>query len=166
MGWVFVTIILLLFVLVPGFRVFALGLFGLIVVVTLIDSGRSQRAEREAEREAAASLKRISREEIQLSDFKLSKSAYKHQISGRIKNNSSKFTLSELGLKITLKDCIEDTSSTESKCDIVGQSDTAIDTTVPPGQARDFSRNVDFDSETRIRGKLSWYYTVSYIKAN
>ena len=115
--------------------------------------------------EQSASRKRIALSELELIDFGLGKSIISflsHEIGGRIRNKSPRYTLERLALKITINDCVQDLHSEKERCDIVAQSDEVISVNIPPGQARDFKQGVGLPY---VRGKMTWYYTVSYLEA-
>lgn len=93
--------------------------------------------------------------------LKPSYSGYK--LSGRIKNNSQEFTLKQVNLLITMRDCIGTPDSQD--CVTIGESHENMDLNIPPGQARDFEKSLYFPGgNLKLLGKLEWNYSVSGIK--
>lgn len=121
-------------------------------VCYLIVTERQNRAEREAAKH------RITRNEIELADLTLGKdrvSPSGYTLRGRVRNRSANHSLTDLTIRLTMKDCAEPT-----KCEVVGQTEERIHVTVPPGQARDLYEYVYFSNLGSARGKHEWDYDV------
>lgn len=71
-----------------------------------------------------------------------------HEIAGQLRNHSAQYTLTEVGLRVSIEDCVG------QQCEIVDQSGIRIKPKIPPGQARDFSRRAYFKSTLQLRGVL------------
>ena len=113
-------------------------------------------AARIAEREVARH--RVTVGELVLSDMRLETQG--GRLEGRLRNTSSRFTVSEVGLSVILKDC------NTVDCETVGQENVHISASTPAGQARDFSTFAYFPGNPRARrGKLEWQYQVVYVEA-
>ena len=114
MGWLVALAVLFLLVYSAGFRKAALGLGGVLIVVGIalyvyeqIEDDRSR--------------SRISSSELEYLDIKLlNKSASSRQLAGRIKNNSKKYALRGLGLRIVLEDC--EILDKQSSCTVVAET--------------------------------------------
>lgn len=112
------------------------------------------------EREIQASRHRIPADQIELVDFKLGNpSRDTLQLTGRIRNHSTRYAVRELGLKIIIDDCLN------GHCDTVDQARIIISEPIPPGQARDVSRRVVFESLFKPKGKFVPHYQITYIEA-
>src|SRR4249920_2889888 len=98
MVWLAVTAVLLLLVYSAGFRKFALGLLAVLVVIVVV-------AILYEENKQSRALTLISPQEVQLDNLRLSsEGSYRRQLTGRIKNNSLRYTLRSVDVKITLRD--------------------------------------------------------------
>jgi hypothetical protein len=94
------------------------------------------------EKESQLARTRISPGELELIDFRLTTSGrYSEELTGRIKNNSDKYTLRSLDLKIVFRDCEKNHALPES-CTIVGETTEYVSVRIPPKQARDIKENV------------------------
>ena len=84
------------------------------------------------------SKKRIAPAEIQFDNLRLAPgySSESFRLLGRIKNTSPRFSLQDLRLKITMRDCIK-----PGECEIVGESTAWTFATVPSGQSRDIDES-------------------------
>jgi hypothetical protein len=86
-----------------------------------------------------------------------------YKIAGRIKNNSVKFTVRQIDLVVTVKDCAQ--GAAEQQCNIVGESNEILNLNIPPGEAQDFGEAVRFYGSPKIKGRMEWSYAVSRIRA-
>lgn len=148
MLWLFAVVVLICAMLFPGFRkvllVVAALLAGIVAVIYLRN-----------ESEEAGSKKRIALSEIELADVRL-QGDYGYEVTGRVRNHSARYTLSGFALRVTLEDCMNDTT-----CDVVSQgNESAYGVFVPPGQARDFRISVIGTYALRLKGKLRWDYSL------
>lgn len=155
MWWVVGVVILILLVVSAGFRKFA----GILIIVCVAGGFIFWQYQ---ENEEKQSLKRIPHSEILFEDVSLKSSYGSYEIVGRITNNSSKYTLKGVQLKLTFKDCDKDNLS---NCIIVAEENEHIYKNIPPSQARDFKESVYLPSDLNIKGKMIWSYKVDYIKA-
>lgn len=105
------------------------------------------------EKEPSQKVSAISRSQIEIDTFfdydQYSRLILDIPLRGRIKNNSSQ-PLDCFGLEIGLKDC---RLHSNDSCDQMYKGVIDIEESVPPGQARDFSREVRIDS-FNLRGSL------------
>jgi Na+-transporting NADH:ubiquinone oxidoreductase subunit NqrC len=155
MLWVvLIIIVILLAIYSRPFRMVAVVLLGLAVLggiilgVALHISQTSQEKQRELEKS------RIPLNQIELVDLQMHGWS---RLTGRIRNKSSRFTLFELGLRITVLDCIE------GSCETVEQTERDIYASVPPGQARDLDEYVSLRVR-RPRGRHEWNYEILYTR--
>jgi hypothetical protein len=155
MAWIVGIVILILLVVSAGFRKFA-GVLVLICVVSGLLYWLYQ------ENEEAESKKRIRASDLKFEGVFLKPSYSSYDLVGRITNNSAKYTLKVIQLKLTFKDC--DKVNT-SNCIVVAQNDEHIYISIPPGQARDFKEGVYLNSNLNIKGTMVWEYAIEYTKA-
>jgi hypothetical protein len=142
---------------VPRFGKVVLGLIGILLVLGFISGivlfvvNQREQAERQAARA------RIQKSEIELIDLGLGSSygTGSYKLGGRVRNRSSRYTLTEMRLKFTMRDCAE-----AGDCEIVGQTEDAMYVNVPPGQARDLNESIYFSGLGRPRGKHQWDYEI------
>jgi len=99
---------------------------------------------------------RISPQDVELTDLELRGS----EITGKLKNKSAKYSVSEIELRITIKDCVGD------NCEIIAQSNESIWLDVPPGQVRFFEEYVSLPKRGKPTGETKWYYDILSIRAN
>ena len=100
----------------------------------------------------------ISPTEIELADLQF-RQDYGTKLTGKIKNKSSKFTLTNVDLKLTFTDCIA-----PANCEIVGETTADIYLSVPPGQIRYFEDSVYPSEMGPAHGERSWSYQISEIQ--
>lgn len=156
MVWVIGLIVLILLIVSAWFRKVAVSV---IIVTGVVGSLIYVLNEREEER----ALSRISLAELDFENVALKPSYSGYKLSGRIKNNSQEFTLKQVNLLITMRDCIGTPDSQD--CVTIGESHENMDLNIPPGQARDFEKSLYFPGgNLKLLGKLEWNYSVSGIK--
>ncbi len=85
-----------------------------------------------------------------------------YDIIGRIINNSDKYSLSGVQLKLAMNDCI---NNEKNNCIIIAEQDEYIYIDIPPKQARDFKKNIYLYSDINIRGELVLDYSIEYAEA-
>jgi hypothetical protein len=153
------------------------GLFGLILVLVLIGIAvTNQNAGRvlplavvvvigiiayfawHQNHELSLSKQRIPVAEVELADMKIIDERRGKHISGRVRNHSQEYTLTELLMRVSMEDCAD------SHCEVINQTDITLKPNVPPGQARDFSEPLYFTSPLAPRGKLELRYTVVHTR--
>ncbi|MBC6961814.1 MAG: hypothetical protein DWB48_03500 [Nitrosomonas sp.] len=156
MVWVIGLIVLILLIVSAWFRKVAVSV---IIVTGVVGSLIYVLNEREEER----ALSRIPLAELDFENVALKPSYSGYKLSGRIKNNSQEFTLKQVNLLITMRDCIGTPDSQD--CVTIGESHENMDLNIPPGQARDFEKSLYFPGgNLKLLGKLEWNYSVSGIK--
>lgn len=101
---------------------------------------------------------RISSSEVIFENISFNPINNNYEMTGRIINNSEKYTLSGVQLKITVKDCTSDATY----CFIISESNEYIYVSIPPMQARDIKKEIYFYSNQRIENKLVWNYSIEY----
>ncbi len=79
-----------------------------------------------------------------------------YRISGKIGNRSKSATLSSIKVKITVHDC-----RTSAKCIVVGERTVSIKADVPPGQTKEFSRELTNLRGVPSRDDLTWNWDVT-----
>ncbi|MBI4664605.1 MAG: hypothetical protein HY735_37915 [Verrucomicrobia bacterium] len=111
--------------------------------------------------EEEASKKRIAANELDLIELRLlpqTYSAESFELVGRIRNKSGRYTLTDLRLRITMKDCLA-----ANQCETVGESSAWLFQSVPPGQSREIKESVYFSHLGRPGGKFEWGYIIEQI---
>jgi hypothetical protein len=138
-------------------------LISLIVVISLIGYG-GYTAIQNSERADRLSKSRIKPQELSLKSISLKKGEYDNIVlAGRVVNNSKKYSLDGLSLKLIFQDC---SIIKEKSCITIGEKGVFLSLTIPPGQARDFHEKISFYGNTMIpKGKLVWHYDINYIVA-
>lgn len=159
MVWMAAIVALLLFVFVPGFRLFVIGAIVLGAIAIFIMTQKE-------ERDRARSRRLITQNELEFVDIRMGSSNYGgREIFGRIRNNSQRFALRSIGVTIFIQDCKSESSAQKQACDIVAQKDETIYVNAPPQQVRDFRESLYLPSDMKIRGKMGWYYQLDFIEA-
>ena len=129
-----VVVVIVLLVGRPGVRklVFvSVTIFGLVLWYFIDRSQREDAAIHALVATKGASNIELS--DLRLEDVSLIPIAYGgYELDGAVTNNS-RFTLSGMDFRVTLSDCL-----TPDACGIVGQRDTSISLTVPPGKKEAF----------------------------
>ncbi|MDO8333672.1 MAG: hypothetical protein Q7T35_03255 [Nitrosomonas sp.] len=155
MKWLAGIIVLILIVVSEKFRKFA-GFLALVCVVGGLLFWQYHEYEKNKSRN------RISPSELILKNvsFKLLPSSY--EMTGRIINNSEKFTLNGVQLKITIKDCA---SNDNIDCIIFSEKNEYIYVYIPPKQARDFRKDISLYSDQIKEDRLVWNYSVEFAES-
>ena len=157
MAWfIGVSAVLILVAFAVGYRKTAAGL----LAVALAIAAWLYVQHRDAEHLA---LTRIPISELPFENVTLYPYVGSYKIAGRIKNNSAKFTVRQIDLAVTVKDCPG--GSAEQQCITVGESNEILNLNIPPGEARDFEEAVRFYGSPKIKGRMEWSYAVSRIRA-
>lgn len=113
------------------------------------------------QQEGEASKKRITANEVDLIDLRLSPQTYSHEsfeLVGRIRNKSARYTLTDLRLRITVKDCLA-----ANQCETIGESSAWLFISVPSGQSRGIKKSVYFSNLGEPRGLFEWGYMIEQI---
>lgn len=155
MLWLLIIVIVIIAAFaMPRFGITLLGLIGLIVAGLII----FYFAEKQQEN---LSKTLITANQVELSDLILVPrySSESYELQGRVKNKSTKYTLGDLRIKITMQDCVK-----PQECEVVGESTAWIYNDVPPGQMRNLNSSVYFSGLPKPRGKHEWHYLISEIK--
>lgn len=145
MAWVAAIAVLILLVASAGFRKFALGLLGILVIAGFGFYIHDEREER-------LSLSRISLSELKFEDLSLNPDYSAYKLTGRLTNYSPKYSLNSVKISIKMNDC---NASEPRSCVVIGESSTYIFENIPPGQARELDEHVSFGgSPLSARGDL------------
>jgi len=155
MGWLFAIGVLIAVIAFPRFRKAVLALVGVGAIALFIIYQQS-------EREQAAAKSRVKPQEVEFTDMRLGRSQYgsSYQLTGRVRNLSTTYSISSLTLRIVLRDCI-----TPQDCSTVGDRNEYVIVSVPPGQTRGVDELVYFSDVPAFRGSFAWSYSVTEIKA-
>ena len=160
MKWAIVLLIVLIALIViiaayviPKFRKVLFIIIGIAAIICLIGFFAIQY-------EKSLSKKRISPNEIDLTDLKLAgddfnEDTQRRRLLGRIKNNSTKYILSRLKLKLIMRDCIK-----PDDCEITGEAYGSFYTNIPPGQIREINEGIYFSNLAVPKNKGSWDYEI------
>lgn len=105
--------------------------------------------------EVTESRSRIPAAEVELADMQLNAEARGVKlVTGRVRNHSQRYTLTELQVQVSLEDCLD------NHCEVINQSEITLRPEVPPGQARDFRERIAFPSAVAPRGLTRLSYQV------
>ena len=157
MAWLIGFAVLILLVFTAGFRKVA---FGLVAIALAVGSWLYMHNREEEHR----SLTRIPSSELVLENVTLKPYVGSYKIAGRIKNNSAKFSVRQIDLVVTVKDCTQ--GAAEPQCVIIGESNEILNLNIPPGEARDIEEAVRFSGRNlKLKGRMEWSYAVSRIRA-
>jgi hypothetical protein len=158
MGWLFAIAILILLVVSTGFRKFTLAIVALATVAGGVYYFHSKHQE-----ELAKS--RIPAAQVAISNGRINLKYSTYHFTGRIANNSAKYTLTQVALAITARDCASD--SAPQSCVTIGETNETMYINVPPGQARDFDETLYFSGGGLTpKGSMVWQYKVSQTRAS
>lgn len=154
MWWALLAVI----VLIAAFKVprFGKALLWGIVVVAAIGGTAWAVYDARTKAEARAARTRIRADEVELADLRLGLPRAGDgiaRLTGRVRNGSAQYSVTELTLMVTLRDCLEADS-----CEVVGESTESIYLTIPPRQARDLDEYVFFSDIGEPRGSRVWNY--------
>ena len=84
-----------------------------------------------------------------------------YQLNARLVNAHPSILLKEFVISITMLDCpASDDSGDDDGCAVIGQTDERVNAKIPPGQARDISRNLFFSSADPA-GMIRWQYKIT-----
>jgi hypothetical protein len=154
--------ILLIIIIVPAFAIpkfgkALLGLGGILLILAALGAVVLYKMDRQQRAEHEVAKTRIKLNEVELVDLVLrpGHSTGSYTLVGRIRNQSTQYTLSEVRLKLTMRDC-----KGSNDCEIVGETKESLYTSVPPGQARDLDEYVHFSGMRQPRGKYQWEYQI------
>lgn len=114
------------------------------------------------EYEEGKSKTRILPSEVVLRKISFDPIGNNYQMTGRIYNNSEKYNLSGVQLKIIAKDCV---NNNEDNCVIFSETNEYIYISIPPGQARDFKKEIYLYSNQNVENKVVWNYSIEYAES-
>ena len=158
MGWaVLVVLIIIAAFAIPRFGTALLALLGVVVIGVVILGVVLYQMDQQDKRERELATSRISRSEIELVDLALQPGygTSSYTLVGRVRNLSAQYTLSEVRLKLVMRDC-----APAGHCEIVGETDESLYLGVPPGQARDLNEYVSFRGLGPPSGKHQWEHQI------
>ncbi len=114
--------------------------------------------------EQTLSRSRIPASQIALENVTLTPEFSMYQISGRIKNQSTTYTLKQVTIDVTMQECTGKAPSRE--CVTIGKTKKEIYLDLPPCQAVAFNDSVYFsDRATPPTGRHQWACTISQSEA-
>ncbi|MCE7913537.1 MAG: hypothetical protein DYH15_02410 [Nitrosomonas sp. PRO4] len=154
MKWFLGILILILIVVSARFRKFA-------ITLALVGISIGLMAWQYQEYDKGRVKDRIHPSELALENisFKQIEDSFDYEMTGRIFNHSEKYVLNGLLLNLSAKECKD---FTESGCVIVSEQKENVYITVPPGQARDFRKNIYLYSNQKTNNHLIWNYSIQY----
>lgn len=158
MAWLIgIFAVLVLVGFAAGYRKVAAGLLAIALAIAALLYMQHREEEHLA-------LTRIPSSELVFENVTLKPYVGSYRIAGRIKNNSAKFSVRQIDLVVTVKDCTQ--GAAEPHCVIIGVSNEILNLNIPPGEARDFEESVRFSgSDLKLKGRLEWNYSISQIRA-
>jgi len=105
--------------------------------------------------ELAVSASRLPAGEVELADMQLSDEARGVKLlTGRIRNHSRKYTLTEVRVQLSLEDCLD------NHCEVIYHIPLTLTPDIPPGQARDVRERVAYPSTVAPHGVTRLTYQV------
>lgn len=155
MKWLLILVCLVLLAVSAGFRKLA-GTIVLLCVIGGIFIWQYQVYEE------SRSRKNILPSELTFEDLSLESINENYRLAGRIINNSDKYDVRGIQIKITISDCKINESD---NCVIIKEANEYIYAAIPSKQARDFRKNLLLYSDIVIKGKLDWDYSVKYVES-
>jgi len=158
MTWAILLIIVVVAAFaIPKFGKAMLGLGGILLILVAVGAVVLYEMDRRQKAERGVAKTRIKPNEVELVDlaFRPGSGTGSYTLVGRTRNRSTQYTLSEVRLRLTMRDC---TGSND--CEIVGETEKSLYTSVPPGQARDLDEYVHFSGMRQPRGKYQWEYQI------
>lgn len=157
MAWLLAIVVLVLLVASSGFRKFALGIVGVAVV-----GGGIYYLHHEHEEDLIKS--RIPIKQVVISDGRIGlQYGTTYHFTGRITNTSTKYTLTQMDLSVSAKDC---TGGNNPTCVVIGNAQETVFKDIPPLQARDFDESLYFHGDrVAPKGVLQWTYDITQTRA-
>ncbi len=155
MKWLLIVVFLALLAVSAGFRKFA-GTLVLLCAIGGILIWQFQVYEENQSR------KNILPSELTFENVSLESLSENYRFTGRIINNSDKYDVRGVQVKLTVSDCkIDDNNN----CIIISEADEYIYVDIPSKQARDFRKNIFLYSDIIINGTLDWDYSIEYVES-
>jgi hypothetical protein len=155
MKWLAIIIALVLLIISARFRKFT----GILVVVCGIGGLLFWQYQ---EYEKNESRNRITSSELIFKNVSFRFSNNNYEMTGRIINNSEKYTLKGVQLKITVRDC---TDNDDIDCIIFSEKNEYLYVYIPPKQARDFKKDIYPYSNQNNEGRLVGNYSIEYAES-
>lgn len=113
-------------------------------------------------RERGRLTDRITNEEVHLDRLELERRHRRSfKLEGRLTNSSEKFTLSRLHFLIQIQECPDE----QKNCLPIAEQKETLSLTVPPKQARNFDKNIFFDSHIKDRDEYDWNIEIISVEA-
>ena len=102
---------------------------------------------------------RILPSELRLENVSFESLNNDYELTGRVNNDSEKYRLNGLQLKISVQECDD---HEHHNCITFYETEEYIYIMVPPRQARDFRKVITLYSNQAFRGRLVWNYSIVY----
>lgn len=154
-----VAILAVLMARFPAFRIaiVILGFLASAIVWWIIDQNQERRA-------LAHEL--IPLEQVDLKDLSVLKDNSGYLLTGIVGNQSPKYILTELIVKVLITDC-PDASVENRECEIIGNTIARAHSPwmVPPSQTRDIRVGFELADLPEARGVVRWNYSVVQTRA-
>jgi hypothetical protein len=160
---------------IPGI-VMLIALLAFFGWVLLTDEKQQARQASEQAQQEQLALTRIKPDEVVLESTTIEDSTRKRstdtaltslpravKLSGRVVNRSREFSITGLGLHLSFVDCTD--IQKPDTCLQVGEHDENLRLTVPPQQARDYSRFAMLAQPVHARSQLKVEFSVKFVKS-
>lgn len=154
MIWIFPIVVLLFLLFVPALRAIALGFIISIVALGLIWYWLS--------RGELTTRNKIRLSEVEFTNLRLD--SVKSTLMGQIKNNSPRYTLTGIGIRITMQDCAPEGVTGKIKCKTVGEGTEQLNLNIPPRQVREINEFVSLPANLGAIASPSLNYSIQYIE--
>ena len=166
--WFIGGILLLWFAIASaGFRRLLAVLAGVAVLVAILLFAWLEAERQQAAKEEQAAKLRIPHENVELIDLRMGTDSSFVKLTGRVRNNDRRFTLTRMELRLRVEECAALDAQAKAEapgwsaaCDTVGDTTENIFVTVPPQQAREIDDYVSFTAMGSPRMKRTWRYEV------
>ncbi|GEM21326.1 hypothetical protein NONS58_27650 [Nitrosococcus oceani] len=155
MVWLFLLALFLIFLVPAKFRLQTLG--G-IILLTLIGFFVSQPEEEKTKK--VRNLIPIEQVEFIAIEFQ-PRPGVGQELVGEILNHSSSYALTGLGIRLIIKDCIENNEESQKICSVLEETQADLSLFAPPKEKRKFKKRL-YLRELHARGDIQWEYVILY----
>lgn len=162
MLWLVAGIVVVWFAVASaGFRRLLAILVGVAVVGIVLLVAWLQVDQNARTKEEQAAKLRIPRTNVELVDLRMGTDSSFVKLTGRVRNNDPRFTLTYVELRLRVQEC-----PAPDRCETVGDSTKSVFVNVPPQQAREIDDYVSFSGIGSPRMKRTWGYEVVSISGD
>ncbi len=165
MGWLALSFILIAAFAIPRFGMALLGtILVCAMLIGLLFFLGTQNSKRNYVNAPQTTIIHLSAKEIDLVDLNLLPESYdksSFRLTGRVRNKSALYGVTEMHLKLTVQDCV----NPPNECETVGEQIKAIYVPIPSLQSRDLNEYVNFFYFAGFKGQPKWIYNLIDVEA-